>query len=323
MAGPATGAVAAAFFGDATVDINPTHVTYYDDPTTDNPVLGSSDHAYWLSGIKLRKSGSAGTLDVRSLSTGYGDPPVAPPQIGYHVLYGGSHGPLPYQERTIAWGAAPSESASNTLVINATNVSDVTIAANRAGVTCSAKLEITSDRPLHVTFTGCRLPLARPGCPAATGRLSGTMLGLARLGMTRTQLRRRYRQSSNRGKRYEDFFCLAPIGVRVGYASPKLLRSIPRGQRGRFRNRVVWISTANRRYSAAGIRPGARLKAAKRRLHLGRGIQVGLNRWFFGMAEAATVLVKVRHGRVEEIGIAVRQLTGSGTEQRRFLHSFS
>jgi hypothetical protein len=26
--------------------------------------------------------------------------------------------------------------------------------------------------------------------------------------------------SSNRGKKYEDFFCLTPIGVRVGYGSP-------------------------------------------------------------------------------------------------------
>ncbi len=314
---------AADFFGSATVDINPRHVTYYYDPTTDNPVIGPSDHAYWLSGIALRKSGSAGTLDVRSLSSGYGDPPVEAPQVGYHILSGGSHGPLPYQERTINWGAAPRETPANTLVINATNVSAVTIAANRAGVTCSAKLEITSDGPLQVHFTGCHVPLTQPGCPAASGRLSSVAIGLARLGLTRIQVRRRYAQSSTRGKRYEEFFCLAPNGVRVGYASPKLLRGLSRARRSRFRNRVVWISTANHRYSAAGIRPGAKLRVARRRLHLGRGLRVGLNQWFFGRAGAATVLAKVRHGIVEEIGIAMPSLTKTRVQQRRFSRSFS
>ncbi len=316
-------APAAAFFGDATVDINPSHVTYYYDPSTDDPVLGPADHAYWLSGIKLRSTGSPGTLDVRSLAGGYGDPPVEPLQIGYHVLNGGSHGPLPYQERKISWGTAPREAASDTLVINATNVSAVTIAANRAGVSCSAKLQVTSDGPLKVSFTGCNTPLTQPGCPAATGRLRGKTLGLARLGMTHAQVHRRYRFSSDRGKRFEDFFCVAPVGVRVGYASPRLLRGLSRSLRVRYRGRVVWISTSDRIYSARGVRPGARLSRARRQLHLGPGIHVGLNWWYFGPASDARVLVKVRHGVVEELGIAVGALTTTRAEQRRFVHSFS
>jgi hypothetical protein len=39
------------------------------------------------------------------------------------------------------------------------------------------------------------------GCPAATGTLSGSGLGLLRLGMTRAQARHAYTKSSNRGKR--------------------------------------------------------------------------------------------------------------------------
>ena len=148
-------APAAAFLGEATVDRNPTHVTYYYDPSTNDPLLGPANHAYWLSGITLRNPGSAGKIDVRSLARGQGDPPVEPLKIGYHVLYGGSHGPIPYQERTIAWGAPPAQPKADTLVIDATNVSAVTIAASRAGVSCRAKLAITSDGPLHVTFTGC------------------------------------------------------------------------------------------------------------------------------------------------------------------------
>jgi hypothetical protein len=148
-------APAAAFFGDATVDRDPAHVTYYDDPSTDDPVLGHHDHAYWLSGITLRNPASAGKLDVRSLARGFGDPPAEPVQVGYHILYGGSHGPIPYQERTLAWGPAPAQPKADELVINATNISAVTVAPSRAGVTCSAKLSITSDGPLHVTLAGC------------------------------------------------------------------------------------------------------------------------------------------------------------------------
>ena len=148
-------APAAAFLGAATVDRDPVHVTYYYDPSADDPVLGPANHAYWLSAITLRSPGSAGKLDVRSLARGTGDSPVEPVQIGYHLLYGGSHGPIPYQERTIGWGAAPAQPKADELVIDATNLSAVTIDASRAGVTCAAKLAITSDGPLHVTFTGC------------------------------------------------------------------------------------------------------------------------------------------------------------------------
>jgi fermentation-respiration switch protein FrsA (DUF1100 family) len=148
-------APAAEFFGDATVDRNPAHVTYYYDPTTDDPVLDPANHAYWLSRITLRSTGSAGKIDVRSVAGGFGDPTANTPTVGYHILYGGSHGPLPYQERNITWGAAPTQPSANELVINATNVSAVTVDAARAGVTCQAKLDITSDGPLNVTMTDC------------------------------------------------------------------------------------------------------------------------------------------------------------------------
>ena len=71
-------APAAAFLGEASVDRDPTHVTYYYDPSTNDPVLGPANHAYWLSGITLRDPTTAGKLDVRSLARGYGDPPSSP-----------------------------------------------------------------------------------------------------------------------------------------------------------------------------------------------------------------------------------------------------
>src|SRR5437660_801419 len=50
-------APAAAFLDLAKVNRNPAHVTFVTDPTLDYPAFGFvADHAYWLSGIKLRGS---------------------------------------------------------------------------------------------------------------------------------------------------------------------------------------------------------------------------------------------------------------------------
>ena len=90
----------------------------------------------------------------------------------------------------------------------------------------------------------------------ATGRLSGTTLGLVKLGVSRASEHYLYRHHSDRGKQYEDFFCLTPIGVRVGYGSPKLLKILTTKQRKALRDRVVWASTSNPFYSIDGVRRG-------------------------------------------------------------------
>jgi hypothetical protein len=165
-------------------------------------------------------------------------------------------------------------------------------------------------------------PVMVARCPPATGTLSGDQLGAVHLGMTRQQALRAYRKSSNRGRRYQDFFCLTPRGVRVGYASPKLLRTLSLADRDRFRGRVVWISTAARRYSIRGVRPGASLEAARRQLDLARVITIGLNDWYLAPAGPVTAVLKVRHGTVQEIGIAVVSLTGTRLQRALFMGSF-
>jgi hypothetical protein len=173
------------------------------------------------------------------------------------------------------------------------------------------------NRPCGVTP-----PTPHPGCPLATGQLSGRTLGLVTLGFTRAGARRAYTHSSDRGKRYEDFFCLTPTGVRVGYASSKLLGLLPLRQRRQVRGRVVWASTSSDFYSLRGIRPGAGLAAARKVLRIGTPFHVGLNLWYFAPNGASTALLKVRHGIVEEIGIADKTLTGRRGAKRAFVNSF-
>jgi hypothetical protein len=173
--------------------------------------------------------------------------------------------------------------------------------------------------PVHSAGPGS----AAPDCPLATGKLSGDELGLARLGMTRARARQAYTHSSNRGKRYEDFFCLTPIGVRVGYASPKLLGALPRHQRKALRGRVVWASTSDIYYALKRIRPGATVRTARRYIKLEKAFHVGLNTWYLAPDRRCTDVLKVRRGIVEEIGIGDKRLTRSRRADRAFLSSFS
>jgi hypothetical protein len=150
---------AADFLGATKVDRNPPHVTYVRNPTMDFPADGTkADHAYWLSGIKLRDgSGDAplGTIDVRSRGFGVGDPAPGATAHGGGALGPGTLGELPYTEQSKAWGAAPHDSAIDVLEINAKNVSAVTVNPARARVDCDAQLDVKSDGPLAVTLAGC------------------------------------------------------------------------------------------------------------------------------------------------------------------------
>ena len=156
-------------------------------------------------------------------------------------------------------------------------------------------------------------------CPAATGSLTGQKLGLVRLGMTRPQVRHAYTHSSNRGRRYEDFFCLTPIGVRVGYGSPAL----PKPARRRLASRVIWASTSSAYYTVQGVRVGATVATADKRLKLTGPIHIGLNDWYLAPNGASAAVLKVRRGIIEEIGIGDKALTNTRKAQLAFLKSFS
>ncbi len=159
---------AVAFFGDHPVERDPAHVTYVLSPGDDPRALSPSDHAYWLSGLKLGAGATQGTIDVRSHGFGVGDAPVEPVKPSAGTLNGGSHGPVPYTRRTTDWGSPPAEAKENRLEVTATAIAAVTVDASRARVGCDAKLDIKSDGPLKVTMAGC--PAAAPAAKAPVRR---------------------------------------------------------------------------------------------------------------------------------------------------------
>ena len=166
-------------------------------------------------------------------------------------------------------------------------------------------------------------PDRRPGCPAASGRLAGRSLGPVRLGMTRARVRRAFSSSSDRGRRYTDFFCMTPSGVQVAYPSPALLRKLTPSTRRRVRGRAVLALTANPHYALRGVRPGVRLAKVAHRLRAGRGLRIGLNSWYLTPAGVSRGLVEVRRGIVREVGIVDGSLTASRAAERRLLRSLS
>lgn len=141
--------------------------------------------------------------------------------------------------------------------------------------------------------------------------------------MTRAQTNAAYPLHSTHGRRYEEFFRLTTAGMRVGYASKRLLATLPPPMRPRLRGTVVLALTANPYYSLSGVRQGATLASARRKLGAGDLFQIGLNLWYLKSYGSCTAVLKVRDGIVQEVGIADAAVTRNRATQRRFITSFS
>jgi hypothetical protein len=179
-------------------------------------------------------------------------------------------------------------------------------AADASSVELPLAASITATGAPAFTSTAPRTAL---GCPSPTGRLSGSRLGPARLGMTRAEVRRAFLTSSTvstRGRATMVFYCLHGSGIRVGYLS----------------GRAVLALTANAHYALHGVRPGARLAAVAARLHVGRGYAVGRNTWYVVGTGAVRGVLKVQRGRIGEVGIADGRRLGTRRAARAFLSSF-
>jgi hypothetical protein len=159
-------------------------------------------------------------------------------------------------------------------------------------------------------------------CAKGTGRLAGQTVGPLKLGMPRSRARHVIKRWSTRGKPFMDFFCLSPIGIRAGYPSAALLRTFPRRTRAGLKGHIVLLLTANRRYALRGVRPGARVARVRRRLKLGRAYKIGLNTWYLAPNGSSRGIVKVRHGVIEEVGIADKRLMTNQRATASFLELF-
>jgi hypothetical protein len=146
----------AVWLGSHRVNRNPAHVTYVVNRGEDSRLARVvANHAYWLSGITPRKTGAIGTIDVRSLGFGVGDPKPSGMRYGAGALTGGTKAAIPYVEFSQTWGKTPRTAKRDGLEVVARNVSSVVVDVHRAKVDCGAKVHVSSDGPVRVVLAGC------------------------------------------------------------------------------------------------------------------------------------------------------------------------
>jgi hypothetical protein len=170
--------------------------------------------------------------------------------------------------------------------------------------------------------TSMAVLVAVPGtlrCPKPSGRMYGLQLGPLALGFTRAYARHALRRFHVRKNDMDDFCLYAGWGIRVGYPSSKLLRALTAPDRRRVRGRIVLALTDNPFYGLDGIKPGLTLAAAKRKLHLGKKLHLGQNDWYFAPGKRANLVLKVRYGVIDELGLADRRLSTGRRAQLRLL----
>ncbi len=158
-------------------------------------------------------------------------------------------------------------------------------------------------------------------CPAPAGRLTGRRVGKLNLGMKRSRARHIYRRFSTRGRKYTDFYCLNPIGIRGSYPTPTLLRKLSRKDRRHLKGRLVLLLTANSFYALHGVHPGTPLRKAAKRLHAKHGIKIGRNTWYVVSNGASRGILKVQKGIIREVGIATKPLTRNRSASKLFLRN--
>jgi hypothetical protein len=153
--------------------------------------------------------------------------------------------------------------------------------------------------------------------------LVGQTLGRFALTMTRAHARQRLRRFNITENNFDNFCLAGGWGIRTGYPSAQLLRSLSAAVQAEVKGRVVLALTANPYYVLRGIRPGATQHAAIGALGDAAVFHVGLNYWYLAPNGPSTAVLKVRNGIVQEIGIADRQLTDNGGSRNTFINSFS
>jgi hypothetical protein len=140
--------------------------------------------------------------------------------------------------------------------------------------------------------------------------------------MTRSRARRAFVASSAHGHKFMEFYCLTPLGIRVGFPSPKVMSLVPKAQRARTRGTVVIALTANHHYALRGVRPHTPLKRVAAKLKVGTPFHVGKNFWYLTPGTRTRGVLKVVHGHIQEIGTAPARLLRTRAAGRRFFRSF-
>ena len=161
------------------------------------------------------------------------------------------------------------------------------------------------------------------GCLNTDATLTGTQLGPAKLGRGLAEQRAIFQGANKQTRANLDRYCAEGGGnFRIGYPTPRLMRTLSRALQRRVKDRVVIVLTSSKRFSVGGIRVGDTTAVALRKLSRERAFKVGSNTWYLAKRGKARLLVKTRNGRVGEIGIGDPRLTTTAKATKRFLNAW-
>jgi dienelactone hydrolase len=343
--------------GKPTLTTDPGTFSYDWYPSLNSAAYGiGATGDYWLSGLGARTGGYGTVASIAAHDAALPDPAITPIRSGTTLVTQ----PLPGTETKLSWQLGPAPASRRAITLKLSDVSALTLDAAAARLP-SGTINVTSDGPVRlsidhlqrgisVSVDGRRVTSAGAdgtavvslpaqthvvvigaqtssgaifSCARPSGLLGTQSLGPIRLGMTRRQARSHFARSSTRGHRYEDFFCPARRGIRVGYASPALTRHLSPREGRLVAGRVVIVLTASHHFALRGVRVGTRVARVMHRLHPQRPYLVGRNRWYVVPDGSGRGILKVQHGIIDEIGIANRSLISSRSAGRRFFRSFS
>ena len=168
--------------------------------------------------------------------------------------------------------------------------------------------------------------VAVPGsshCPVPTGRVSGTSVGVLKLGMAQAKARHLLPRFTVTHNHFDNFCLFAGWGIRVAYPTKSLLSFVSAATSKSIKGRIVLALTANPFYNYHGIKPGAKVSALAKKVKLARVFHVGSNTWYLALARPADGIFKVRHGVIHEIGLVSRTLATTRKAQARMLRTFN
>lgn len=173
-------------------------------------------------------------------------------------------------------------------------------------------------------FANDAYPVAGRHCFNGRARARGLAFGPARLGrrrgVQRSALGGLTRKSGGRVDRY----CVAGGGtLRVAYPTRRLMSGLSARARQRIAGRAVLVLGSSTRFRASGIRPGATVKALRRKHPHGRRVEIGNRVWFAGGARKARRVYRTDGTHVLDVGLADRRLTSTRAKLRRFLRAWA
>ncbi len=167
--------------------------------------------------------------------------------------------------------------------------------------------------------TGTSGTAASP-CPAATGRVTGRLIGRIVLAMHRTAIQHAFRSQAAAGSPFDR--CSGVGGtLTVGYPSASYLQKLPASQRRWVRGRAVLILTTISSQWIDRMHAGMRLTAALARLKHAHRFQRGNTIWYAVRQRHRTVLVSVTHGTIRQIGLAAPIVATTRRQQLLLLTS--